>query len=770
MNEHDHHGHEGHSAPPPRQSGPDGASHGDNAHGRHHHGGGVPRHADMAPTPPRPGGGEAQAELEDAAREALRESAGGAHAGYAVPSGQAMHGAHGGHGAHDAHDKHAGHSPDMFRRKFWGSLALTVGTLAFDHHFLGLLGLRPPAVPFAAWVPPVLGTALYAYGGWPFLQGAVRELHDRAPGMMTLIALGITVAFTYSLAVTFGLSDGMALWWELATLITIMVLGHWIEMASVQGASRALEHLASLVPSTAHRLAPGGGHEVEDVPVASLRVGDRILVRPGEQVPADGGVEEGASSMNESFLTGESRPVPKAAGDEVVAGAVNGEGALVVEVRRTGDATTLSQVQRLVEEAQASRSRFQNLADRAAAWLFYIALGAGTATFAAWLALGAGLDAAVVRSVTVLVMACPHALGLAIPLVVVNATALSARHGILVRNREAFERARDIRVVAFDKTGTLTEGRHAVREVYVDEGDGGLSEAEVLRRVAALEARSEHPLAQAIVDVATRHGVALPKVEGFEVVAGKGVAGTVEGRAYRIGRPEWAAELGVAFPDVLRRGLEEAERRGESVVALMDAERVLALFALADRVRESAREAVAALKAAGVTPVMITGDSEAVARTVAAELGIERVHARVLPQDKARIVRALREGGPGRTPVRVAFVGDGINDAPALLEADLGIAIGAGTNVAIESADLVLIEDDPVDVVRALKLSRATYRKMVQNLFWATGYNAVAIPLAAGVLAGAGIVLSPAAGAVFMSASTVIVALNAVLLRRVRLD
>ncbi|HYE96704.1 MAG TPA: heavy metal translocating P-type ATPase, partial [Rubricoccaceae bacterium] len=635
---------------------------------------------------------------------------GGGSAGAGSPGEPAeglAHRGHAAHGDHGGHDKHAGHSPEMFRRKFWLSLALTVGTLAFDAHFLALFGLRPPALPFTPWVPPVLGTALYLYGGWSFLVGAVHERRARQPGMMTLIALGISVAFFYSLAVTFGLSAGMALWWELATLVTIMVLGHWIEMASVQGASGALEHLASLVPSMAHRLSPGGGHAVEAVPVAALRTGDRILVRPGEQVPADGSVVEGGSTMSEAFLTGESRPVPKAVGDEVVAGAVNAEGALVVEVTRTGEQTTLSQVQRLVAEAQASRSRFQNLADRAAGWLFFVALAAGTATFVAWLAAGFTLDFAVVRTVTVLVMACPHALGLAIPLVVVNATALSARHGILVRNREAFERARDVRVVAFDKTGTLTEGSHALRAIHVAGGINGLSDDEAMRQAAALEARSEHPLAAAVVEGAQERGLSVPAVEGFEVVAGKGVAGTVEGVAYRIGRPEWAEEQGAAFPDALRGGLREAEGRGESVIAMMDGERVLALFTFADRVRESAREAVRALKAAGVTSVMITGDSEAVARTVAAELGIERVHARVLPQDKARIVQELRRLGP------TAFVGDGINDAPALLEADLGIAIGAGTNVAIESADLVLIEDDPVDVARALKLSRATYRKMV---------------------------------------------------------
>jgi len=452
--------------------------------------------------------------------------------------------------------------------------------------------------------------------------------------------------------------------------------------------------------------------------------------------------------------------VPKEPGDEVVAGAVNGEGALKVRVTRTGEATTLSQILRLVQEAQASRSRFQALADRAAGWLFYIALTLGTLTFLVWLALGRDFNFALSLAVTVVVIACPHALGLAIPLVTVNATALAARHGILVRNREAFERAREIRFVALDKTGTLTEGRFAVRAVYAEE----FSEEEVLSLAAALEAFSEHPLAQAIVEAAEGRGLPRPEVRDFQAVPGKGVEGTLEGKRYRVGRPEWAEELGLRVSEALKRGLREAEGRGESAVALMDEERVLAYFALADRIRPSAKEAVQRLKAMGLTPVMITGDAEAVAKTVAQELGIERYHARVLPQDKARIVRELKTQGP------TAFVGDGINDAPALLEADLGIAIGAGTNVAIEAADLVLVESDPLDVVRALLLARATYAKMVQNLFWATGYNAIALPLAAGVAYPLGIVLSPAVGALFMSLSTVIVALNATLLRRVRLD
>ena len=676
-----------------------------------------------------------------------------AHHAPSAPDHGSGHDAYGGHGGHD---EHAHHSPEMFRDRFWFSLVLTLPILYFSEQIQQWLGYQSVSFPGSEWVNPVLGTILFFYGGLVFLQGARHELQDRQPGMMTLISLAITVAYVYSMAVAFGL-PGMSFFWELATLIAIMLLGHWLEMASVQGASRALENLASLIPHTAHRIVNGG---IEDVPVSELRHGDLILVRPGEQLPADGTVTEGQSSVNEAFLTGESRPVPKKENDEVVAGAVNGEGALTVTVTRTGGETTLSQIQRLVEEARSSRSRYQNLADRAAGWLFYIAVAAGIITFVAWLAASGDLQQAITRTVTVLIIACPHALGLAIPLVVVNATALSAANGILVRNREAFERARNIGIVAFDKTGTLTEGKFGVSSAHVH----GMDDVEALALTAALELRSEHPLAQAIVEEATTRGLELPAAQDFEVVAGKGVRGRVNGTSYTVGRPEWIAEQGLEFPEQLRRGLEEAEERGESAIVLMDEQRALAVVGLVDRVRQSAKDTVKALKRAGVEPVMITGDAEAVARTVAAELGIERYYARVLPGEKADKVRELQQTAP------TTFVGDGINDAPALLEADLGIAIGAGTNVAIESADLVLVENDPLDVLAALKLSRATYSKMMQNLAWATGYNAVAIPLAAGVLAGIGFLLSPAVGAVLMSLSTIIVAINAMTLRRTDLS
>ncbi|WP_337845769.1 heavy metal translocating P-type ATPase, partial [Thermus sp.] len=644
------------------------------------------------------------------------------------------------------------HTPEMFRDRFLVSLLLTLPILYFSEQMQAWLGYRAVSFPKAAWLNPLLGTLLYFYAGWPFLLGARRELAARTPGMMTLVALAITVAYGYSLAVSLGLS-GMPFYWELATLLDVMLLGHWLEMASVQAAGRALEALARLLPTTAHKVVDG---RTEEVPVDALREGDVVLVRPGEQVPADGVVLEGASSMNEAFLTGESRPVPKGVGDEVVAGAINGEGALKVRITRIGEATTLSQILRLVEEAQAARSRFQALADRAAGWLFYLAVALGFLAFWTWLFLGQDLAFALERAVTVLVIACPHALGLAIPLVVVNATALSAQRGILVRKREAFERAQGIRVVAFDKTGTLTEGRFGLKAVYAE----GLETPKALALAASLEALSEHPLAEALLEAAQAQGLPLAPVQDFQAVPGKGVEGKVEGKRYRVGRPEWAEELGLKAPEALKRGLLEAEGRGESVVALMDEKWVLAYFALADRIRPSAQEAIARLKAMGLVPVMITGDAEAVAQTVARALGIERYHARVLPQDKVRLVRELKRMGP------TAFVGDGINDAPALLEADLGVAIGAGTHVALESADLVLVKSDPLDVVRALSLARAAHAKMVQNLFWATGYNLLALPLAAGVGYPFGLLLSPAVGALFMSLSTVAVALNALLLRR----
>ena len=659
---------------------------------------------------------------------------------------------HGQHASHDqdrAHAVHAGHDPQVFRRRFWVSLILTLPVLYFSEQFQEWFGYTALVFPGVEWVNPVLATVLFFYGGGVFLQGSVRELRTGGPGMMTLIALAITVAFIYSLAISFGLA-GMPFYWELATLITIMLLGHWIEMATVQQAGQALQSLADLVPTVAHRKE---GESWRDVKPSELRPGDLILIRPGEQVPADGTVKAGHSSANEAFLTGESRPVVKSPGEVVIAGSVNGEGALQVELAKTGDQTTVSQMMRLVEEAQSSRSRFQGLADRAAGWLFYIALVAGIVTFAGWLLGGRELNFAISRAVTVLVIACPHALGLAIPLVLANATGIAARHGVLVRNREAFDRGREIRTVAFDKTGTLTEGRFGVVEVATE----GMNEDQALAIAAGLEQSSEHSLAAAIVSSAQKRGLNLPEVSDFQVVAGRGVSGSVGGRNYRVGQPEWGGELA---PE-LSQAIAKSESQGYSTVVLAEDERIRAVIALADQIRPQTPAAIQEIKKMGLQPVMITGDAEAVAEQVARALGIERYYARVLPEKKQELVRELQKSGP------VAFVGDGINDAPALLAADLGIAVGAGTNVAIESADLVLAQSDPLAVAGVLRLTRATYGKFIQNLAWATGYNVVAIPLAAGAAAGAGILLSPAVGAVLMSVSTVIVAINAMTLRRV---
>jgi len=657
-----------------------------------------------------------------------------------------------------SHDKHAGHTPEMFRDRLWISLLLTIPIVYLSGHFQDWFGYRAVEFPGDGAVTPVAATLLFGYAGMVFLRGARGELRDRVPGMMTLISLAITVAYGYSMAMTFGLASE-PLYWELATLLDVMLLGHWLEMRSVVTASRALDHLAAMVPAVAHHVAADG--VVHDVPVDALAVGDRVLVRPGEQVPVDATVTEGASTVNEAFLTGESRPVDKSTDSEIIAGSVNGEGALIATVVRIGGDTTLRQIMRLVADAQSSRSRFQALADRAARMLTIVAIGVAAPTLLAWLVWSdRGGDFAFARAVTVLVIACPHALGLAIPLVTTNATTLAARNGILVRNREAFERGRTIRVVAFDKTGTLTEGRFEVGAIITD----GIPEADALAIAAALEQSSEHPLAAAIVSAATERGITIAAAGTVTAVPGKGITGSAAGAAYRIGKPEWAVENKVAVPAGLQTALDAAGERGDSAVLLFDEQRALAVFSLRDRIRPSARRAVSRLRDHGIESVMITGDAAAVAASVAAELGITRHHARVLPADKARLVASLGEGGP------VAFVGDGINDGPALLAADLGIAIGAGTNVAIESADLVLVDDDPEDAVRALTLARATGRKMTQNLLWATGYNVVAIPLAAGVAASAGILLEPAVGALLMSTSTVIVALNAMLLRRTDLS
>ncbi|HSJ71956.1 MAG TPA: heavy metal translocating P-type ATPase [Acidimicrobiia bacterium] len=660
-----------------------------------------------------------------------------------------------GRGSSGSHDKHEGHSPEMFRDRLLISVLLTVPILYFSTSIQDWFGFEAIAFTGSELVTPILSTILYFYGGGPFLKGSLRELQARTPGMMTLIAIAITVAYGYSIAVTLGF-PGDPFYWELATLIDIMLLGHWMEMRSVRSASSALDELSTLVPDTAHLLRPDGS--TSEVEVASLEVGDRVVVRPGEQVPIDSVVIEGRTFVNEAFLTGESKPVGKEPGSEMVGGSINGEGVVTIEVSRVGDDTALSQIMRLVDEAQTSRSRYQALADRAAFWLTVIAIGVAVPTLLIWLAIDDDPTFAVTRMVTVLVIACPHALGLAIPLVTANATRMAAQTGVLVRNREAFERGRDIQLVAFDKTGTLTEGTFGISAVA-----SVVDDDEALRIAGALEQNSEHPIAAAITEAAAElEGEAVTATE-VRAVAGEGITGTVDGVEWSLGKPEWIDANLEALDERLRDVLAEADQRGDSPVALGRGGQVVAVITLADKVRAQARDAIAELMEMGIRPVMITGDAEAVARTVASELGIDRYFARVRPDEKARIVRDLHREG------RVAFVGDGINDAPALLEADLGVAIGAGTNVALESADLVLVDDDPLGVARALRLSRLTRSKMVQNLVWATGYNVVAIPLAAGVGISAGIVMSPAVGAILMSVSTIVVAVNAMTMRRASL-
>jgi len=654
-----------------------------------------------------------------------------------------------------APDKHAGHTVAMFRDRFIVCSLLTVPVLIWSDALQQWLGFQAPRFAGSSAMVPILSTLIFVYGGAPFLRGAVRELRDRVPGMMTLIALAISVAFLYSLATTLGLR-GMPFYWELATLIDIMLLGHWLEMAAVGRASQALEHLVALLPPQAHRLK---GDMIEDVPLSELREDDRVLIRAGEQVPVDGVVLEGASSVNEAFLTGESRPVSKQPGDEVVAGSVNLEGRLVVEARRVGEATTLHQLMRLVQEAQRTRSRLQLLGDRLAFWLTLVAVLVAGSTAVGWSFADADWQFILTRAVTVLVIACPHALGLAIPLVLVQTTGRAARNGILIRNREAIERAQTIEVVAFDKTGTLTEARPVLTQIYTVD----LDETAALRLAAALEQGSTHPLAHAVRETATARNIETPALTEFRVVPGKGVEGTLDHTLWRLGRPEWLQETGTEIPPALQQGLEQAKQHGESAIVLFNEHATCAVFTFADKVRKGARPVIDTLHAMGIQVVMITGDAEAVARTVAGQLGIDHWYARVLPDQKAHIVRQIRDKG-----LHVAFVGDGINDAPALLEADIGFAIGAGTNVALESADVILVENDPRDVVVFLQLARIGYRKMVQNLFWATGYNLIALPLAAGVAARWGILLSPAIGALLMSFSTIIVAVNAFLMRTIQ--
>ncbi len=688
--------------------------------------------------------------------QASTDHAAGSHH-HGDDEGDAAHGNEG-HDDHVGHDGHGGHGDHAarFRDRFWLTLVVTVPVVVWAPMIQEWVGYTAPVFPGSELISPVLGTVILLYGGWPFLTGGWQEARDRTPGMMLLIAMAITVAYVASMATALGLFD-QEVWWELALLIAIMLLGHWLEMRAIGQARGALAALAELLPDEAERVTADG--EVERVQIDDLAVGDVVLVRPGARVPADGTVVDGEADVDESTITGESNPVLRGEGDRVVASTVVADASLRVEVTATGDDTTLAGIERMVAEAQSSRSRTQVLADRAAALLFYVAVVAGVITALVWSLLGEP-GFAIDRTVTVLVIACPHALGLAIPLVTSISTAKSARSGILVKDRLALERMRGIDAVLFDKTGTLTRGEHVVADVATADG---VATDELLALAGAVEADSEHPLARAIHAYASER-VELPTATGFRSMTGRGVQAEVDGGEVAVGGPALLRERHLDVPDAIADPASDWERRGAAVLHVVRDGRVIGALALEDEIRDVSREAIDQLHEAGVMVVMITGDAQQVADAVATDLDIDEVFAEVLPEDKAAKVAELQERG-----LTVAMVGDGVNDAPALASADVGIAIGAGTDVAIESAGIVLASDDPRGVVAIRRLSGATYRKMVQNLWWAAGYNIVAIPLAAGVLMPIGFVLPMALGAALMSLSTIIVALNAQLLRRVQL-
>jgi Cu2+-exporting ATPase len=651
---------------------------------------------------------------------------------------------------HPAHQADHAHMAADFRKRFWISLILTLPILALSPMLQSLVGLRD-AIRFPGDIYVLFGlsSAVFGYGGWPFLKGFLEELKARRPGMKTLISVAIATAYLYSSAVVFGLT-GKMFFWELGSLIDIMLLGHWIEMRSVMGASRALEELAKLMPSDAHKLMPDGS--VKDVPLGELAVDDKVLIKPGEKVPADGVIVAGESSVDEAMLTGESTPVAKTTGGKVIGGAINGEGSLTVAVKGTGKDSFLSQVIDLVKQAQESKSRTQDLANTAAMWLTVVALGGGVLTFAIWQVLtGKDLAFAIERTVTVMVIACPHALGLAVPLVVAVSTALAAKHGLLIRSRAAFEAARKLRAIIFDKTGTLTEGRFGVTDTLILAED--ITEEALRSYAASVDAHSEHPIAKAIAAASEKK---LP-VEGFKSITGKGAEGRVEGKDIKVVSPGYLREQKIELTD---GRIEPLQAQGKTVVFVLVDGKLKGAIALADIIRPEAKQAIAALKALDIRCLMLTGDNKATAKWVSEQVGLDEYFAEVLPKDKAAKVKEVQARGD-----LVAMTGDGVNDAPALAQADLGIAIGAGSDVAVETADVILVRSNPLDVVAILALSRATYRKMIQNLLWATGYNVVALPLAAGALYAWGVLLTPALGAVFMSASTVIVAINARLLR-----
>ena len=657
---------------------------------------------------------------------------------------------------HASHDRHAGHSVAMFHDKFWLSFALTIPVVFWSPDVQHWLAYTVLSFPGSKFIPAVLGTVIFLYGGLVFIRGAWSELADHKPGMMTLISLAIIVAFGTSLAATFGIFE-IDVWWELSSLITIMLLGHWLEMRAISQARGALNALAALLPDTAERVS---GAEIQTVPLSELHVGDLVLVRPGTRVPADGMVVEGAAYVDESMITGESRPVSKGPGATVIAGTVVSGGSLRVRITAVGEETALSGIMRLVAAAQASGSRTQALADRAAAILFYVAVMSGAITFACWWFSG-DKEHALIRTATVLIIACPHALGLAIPLVIAISTSLGAQNGLLVKDRLALERARNLDIVIFDKTGTLTRGSPALSGVATARGS---NESDLLAHAAAVEANSEHPLAKAVVAEAKRRNLPMLKATGFEELPGRGAQALVNGKSVAIGGPRLVSEAKVTVPPEVEKLTSAWASEGKTVLYVVAEGRLLGAFAVEDEIRPESHEAVTELHRLGIRVAMITGDSQAVSDSVARRIGIDEVAAEVLPADKASAVKRFRSGGK-----RVAMVGDGVNDAPALATADVGIAIGAGTDVAIESAGIVLVRSDPRDVVGAIKLSRATYRKMIQNLVWATAYNLVAIPVAGGLSVRWGLDLPMSVGAVAMSLSTIIVATNAQLLRRVKL-
>jgi Cu2+-exporting ATPase len=662
------------------------------------------------------------------------------------------------HAEHHEHDKHAGHSVAMFKDKFWLSLLLTLPVLAYSEMIQTWFHFTPPSFPGSQYVPFVLSSIIFFYGGLVFIKSAIGELKAKLPGMMTLISLAIITAYVYSVATQFFIA-GDGFFWELATLVTIMLLGHWLEMASVAKAENALDAISKLLPDKAEKLVNGKPRQVL---VSELKVGNLVLIRPGASIPVDGVIVDGSSSVDEAAITGESKPVGKKKDDEVVAGTGNQDGSLTVKVTKLGQDTVLAGIMRLVAEAQSSKSNVQVLADKAAFYLTIIAIATAIATFLFWLiAKDAGF--ALERSVTVLIIACPHALGLAIPLVVSISTALSARNGLLVRKRLALESARKLDWVLFDKTGTLTKGEHGVTDVWAIKG---YSKDDILHLTASLEQNSEHIVGRGIVKKAEEQHIHLDKVAGFKALPGLGVRGTLHsGEAYVAASYRYIEENKLTVPTKIARAVKQAAKEGKTEVYLITNKKVVGALGLADMVREQSKQTIQTLKDMGIKTAMITGDSDEVAAYVANQLGLDQYFAEVKPEDKAAKVKELQKNGQ-----QVAMVGDGINDAPALTQADIGIAIGAGTDVAIKSADIILVKSDPQDIVKVINLSKRTYGKMAQNLVWATGYNIFAIPLAAGVLYSAGIVLAPALGAVLMSVSTVVVALNAQLLRRANLS